>query len=217
MLWEKLGGKVLPDYVIVLGFIMVVTLLFFYFATRKLSVEKPGVIQQMLELFTQVNLKFLNDVIGPEGRRYIPIIGAFSVLILICNLSGQIPGFIPPTGDIIVTLALALCSFLTYNYYGAKTHGFRYVKHFMGPIPLMTPFFIIIEMVSHVARPMSLAIRLFGNIFGDHKVGGVFLHLIPFAIPVPFILLGMFVAVVQTLVFVLLSIVYIAEAVEPAY
>lgn len=217
MLWEKLGGKALPDYVIVLGFIMVVSLLFFYFATRKLSVEKPGVTQQVLELFTQVNLKFLNDVIGPNGRKYIPVIGAFSVLILICNLSGQIPGFMPPTGDIIVTLSLALCSFVTYNVYGAKTHGVKYVKHFMGPIPLMAPFFIVIEVISHVARPMSLAIRLFGNIFGDHKVGEVFLHLVPIAIPVPFILLGIFVAVVQTLVFVLLSIIYIAGAVEHAH
>jgi F-type H+-transporting ATPase subunit a len=177
-------------------------------------VDRPGVLQQILELFTEVVGKFLDDIIGHDGRKYMPVIGTFSVLILVSNLTGLIPGFMPPTGSIIVTLALALCSFVAYNFYGLKVHGFGYIKHFVGPIALMAPLFFPIEIVSHVARPMSLAIRLFGNIFGDHQVGGVFLHLVPFGIPVPFILLGIFVAFVQTLVFVLLSMIYIAGAVE---
>ncbi len=214
MLVDGLIHRPIPDYFVILTFIMVSTLVVFYLATRNLSIEKPGVFQQILELFTEVNGKFLDDIIGPHGRDYMPVIGMFSVLILLSNLIGLIPGFIPPTGSIIVTLALALCSFVAYNWYGMKTHGIRYVRHFMGPILLMAPLFLPIEIVSHIARPMSLAIRLFGNIFGDHQVGGVFLHLVPFAIPVPFLLLGIFVAFVQTLVFVLLSMIYIAGAVE---
>ncbi len=214
MLVDGLIHRPIPDYFVILAFIMVTTLALFYLVTRNLSVEKPGVFQQILELFTEVIGKFLDDIIGPHGREYMPVIGMFSVLILLSNLIGLIPGFMPPTGSIIVTLSLALCSFVVYNWYGVKAHGVGYAKHFMGPIALMAPLFLPIELVSHVARPMSLAIRLFGNIFGDHQVGGVFLHLVPFAIPVPFILLGIFVAFVQTLVFVLLSMIYIAGAVE---
>ncbi len=213
MLVDKLCGIKVPDYFVILGLIMVGTLVGAYITTRKLSIDKPGLLQQIFELFTQLIVKFLNDIIGPEGRKYIAINGAFAVLILLANLSGQIPGFMPPTGNIMVTISLALCAFVAYNYYGIRIHGFRYPKQFLGPIALMAPLFLPIELISHVARPVSLAIRLFGNIFGDHKVGGVFLHLVPFGIPVPFIMLGIFVAVVQTLVFVLLSMIYIAEAV----
>lgn len=202
------------DYFVILGFIMLGTLLLFFLATRRLSVDKPGVFQQILELFTEAVGKFLDDVIGHGGRRYFPVIGTFAVLILLSNLIGLVPGFMPPTGSIVVTISLGLCSFLTYNVIGIKAQGFGYIKHFMGPIPLMAPLFFPIEIVSHIARPMSLGIRLFGNIFGDHQVGGVFLSLVPPVVPVPFILLGIFVSFVQTLVFSLLSMIYIAQAVE---
>jgi len=152
--------------------------------------------------------------LGHGGRKFMAPIGTFAVLILVSNLLGLVPGCMPPTGNIIVTLSLALCSFVTYNFYGIRAQGLGYIKHFMGPILVMAPLFFPIEVVSHIARPMSLAIRLFGNIFGDHQVSGVFLHLVPFAVPVPFILLGIFVAFVQTLVFCLLSMIYISQAVE---
>jgi F-type H+-transporting ATPase subunit a len=202
------------DYFVILGFIMLGTLLIFSLATRRLSVDKPGIFQQILELFSEVVGKFLDDVIGHNGRKYMPVIGTFAVLILLSNLIGLVPGFMPPTGNIVVTLSLGLCSFLTYNMIGIKAHGIGYIKQFLGPIPLMAPLFFPIEVVSHIARPMSLGIRLFGNIFGDHQVAGVFLSLVPPIIPVPFILLGIFVSFVQTLVFALLSMIYIAQAVE---
>ncbi|MGA9752686.1 MAG: F0F1 ATP synthase subunit A [Acidobacteriota bacterium] len=214
MLVDALVHKEVPDYFVMLALIMVGTLLFFYLATRRLSVDRPGVVQQILELVVEAVGKFLDDILGPHGRQYMAPMGTFTVLILVSNLSGLIPGLMPPTGNIVVTLSLGLSSFCVYNFYGLKAHGIGYVKHFMGPILLMAPLFFPIEIVSHVARPMSLGIRLFGNIFGDHQVGGVFLHLVPFAVPVPFILLGIFVAFVQTLVFVLLSMIYIAGAVE---
>jgi len=203
-----------PDHFVILSFLMVLSLLVAFLATRKLSVDRPGVLQQILELIVEVVGKFLDDIIGHHGRRYMPVIGTFAVLILLSNLIGLVPGFMPPTGSILVTLSLALCSFVTYNVIGARAAGFGYLKHFMGPILPMAFLFFPIEVVSHLARPMSLAIRLFGNIFGDHQVGGVFLHLVPFAVPVPFILLGIFVSFVQTLVFILLSMIYIAGAVE---
>jgi F-type H+-transporting ATPase subunit a len=207
-------GLHLPDYITMLLVVMVGTLVVFWFGTRRLSVDKPGIFQQVLELFTGTVGKFLDDIIGHGGRKYMAPIGTFAVLILISNLLGLVPGFMPPTGNIIVTLSLALCSFVTYNVIGLRAQGLGYIRQFMGPILLMAPLFFPIEIVSHIARPMSLAIRLFGNIFGDHQVSGVFLSLVPFAVPVPFILLGIFVSFVQTLVFCLLSMIYIAQAVE---
>ena len=208
------AGLHVPDYIAMLLFVMAATLAFFWLGTRRLSVDKPGIIQQVLELLTETVGKFLDDIIGHDGRKFMAPIGTFAVLILISNLIGLVPGFMPPTGNIIVTLSLALSSFVVYNFYGVKFHGLGYIKSFMGPVAVLTPLFFPIEIISHMARPLSLSIRLFGNIFGDHQAGGVFLHLVPFAVPVPFILLGLLVAFIQTLVFSLLSMIYIAEAVE---
>ncbi len=207
-------GIMLPDYMAMLLFVMVGTLVIFWLGTRRLSVDKPGVFQQVLELLTETVGKFLDDIIGHDGRKFMAPIGTFAVLILISNLMGLVPGLMPPTGNIIVTISLALCSFVTYNFLGIRAQGFSYIKHFMGPVLVLTPLFFPIEIISHLARPLSLSIRLFGNIFGDHQVSNVFVHLVPIAIPVPFILLGLLVAFIQTLVFSLLSMIYIAEAVE---
>lgn len=207
-------GLMLPDYMAMFLFVMVGTLVIFWVGTRRLSVDKPGVFQQVLELLTETVGKFLDDIIGHDGRKFMAPIGTFAVLILISNLLGLVPGCMPPTGNIIVTISLALSSFVTYNFLGIRAQGFSYIKHFMGPVLVLTPLFFPIEIISHLARPLSLSIRLFGNIFGDHQVSNVFVHLVPFAVPVPFILLGLLVAFIQTLVFSLLSMIYIAEAVE---
>ncbi len=216
LLVQRLIGRDVPDYFVIITFVMIGTLAVFFLLTRKLSVDKPSVGQQMLELFTELIGKFVDDIIGHDGRKYLPVVGTFATLILFSNLIGQVPGFMPPTDQIIVTLSLGLCSFLTYNFIGIRAQGFGYIKHFLGPMLPLAVLFFPIEMVSHVARPLSLGIRLFGNIFGDHLVGSVFLHLIPFAIPVPFILLAIFVACMQAFVFTLLSMIYIAQATEHA-
>lgn len=214
MAFNGLTGLHVPDYFVMLAFIMLGTLALFFLATRNLSEDRPGVLQQILELTVETLNKFLTDVIGHNGPKYLPIVGTFAVLILISNLIGLVPGFMPPTGNIIVTLSLGLCSFAAYNVVGLVTQGPGYFKHFAGPVWWLAFLFIPIEIVSHLARPMSLGIRLFGNIFGDHQVGGVFLSLVPPVVPIPFLLLGTFVAFVQTLVFALLSMIYIAQAVE---
>ncbi|MFB3850855.1 MAG: F0F1 ATP synthase subunit A [Acidobacteriota bacterium] len=210
--FDKLTGVEASDYLVMLGFIMISSLLFFYFATRKMSVSHPNVFQQFLELVVESFDNLLTEIIGKNGRNYLPAMGTFGVLIFLSNLSGFIPGLMPPTGNIVVTLSLGLCSFLVYNLIGLYKGGFSYVKHFMGPIAAIAVLFAPIELVSHCFRPISLGIRLFCNIFGDHQVGSIFLQLVPFGVPVPFILLGLFVAFMQTFVFVLLSAVYIAMA-----
>lgn len=214
VLFTRLTGLHAPDYFVILALIMLSTLALFFAATRRLSEDRPGVLQQVMEITVELLNKFLRDVIGHNGPKYLPVVGTFAVLILISNLIGLVPGFMPPTGNIIVTLSLGLTSFLVYNVAGFVVQGPAYLKHFAGPVWWLAVLFVPIEIVSHLARPMSLGIRLFGNIFGDHQVGGVFLSLVPPILPIPFILLGIFVAFVQTLVFSLLSMIYIAQAVE---
>ena len=212
--FNSMTGLHVPDYFVMLTFLMAGSLIFFFLATRKLSDDKPGILQQVLEITIETVNGFLRDIIGHDGQRYLPLIGTFAVLILMSNLIGLVPGFMPPTGNLLVTLSLGLVSFFAYNFYGLKVHGIAYLKHFAGPVWWLAILFIPIEIVSNLARPMSLGVRLFGNIFGDHQVSGVFLNLVPPVVPIPFILLGIFVAFVQTLVFALLSMIYIAGAVE---
>jgi len=214
MLITRLTGHHVPDYFVMGLLVMVGSLAAFWFLTRRLSVERPGVGQQLLEILVETLGGFVDDIIGHGGRKYLPVVGTFGVLILMWNLIGLVPGFTPPTDKIIVTLSLGLCSFLTYNLVGLRASGIGYLKHFLGPMPALAILFLPIELVSHVARPVSLGIRLFGNIFGDHLVGSVFLGLIPLAVPVPFILLAIFVSFMQAFVFTLLSMIYIAGAVE---
>jgi F-type H+-transporting ATPase subunit a len=212
MLLESLFGVELSDYLVMLAIIMVFSLVVLFILTRKLSVDKPGMVQHSLEFIFGSFDNLLGEVIGKHGRDYLPVVGTFGVLIFLCNLSGFIPGLMPPTGNLVVTLALGLCSFIAYNLIGVVKGGFSYLKHFMGPMAALAILFLPIELVSHCSRPISLGIRLFCNIFGDHQVGNIFLKLVPIGVPVPFILLGLFVAFMQTFVFVILSSVYISMA-----
>lgn len=209
---EKFTGSTVSDYLVMIVLIMVISLIFFFLVTRKMSLSNPSVFQQFCELIVESFDQLSTEIIGKKGRNYLPALGTFGILIFLSNFSGFVPGLMPPTGSIIVTLSLGLCSFVVYNMIGLYKGGFSYIKHFLGPISALAVLFAPIELVSHCFRPISLGIRLFCNIFGDHQVGSIFLQLVPFGIPVPFILLGLFVAFMQTFVFVLLSAVYIAMA-----
>jgi len=161
------------------------------------------------------------DIIGEKHvDRFLPLLGTLAVFILFSNLLGLIPGMQPPTSTLNTTLACAVPVFLYTHWAGVREHGIGYFKHFLGPIiawyalPLMA-IMLLIELISHFARVLSLSMRLFGNMFGDHLVLGKFMALlaIPLLYPVPIMLLGVMVCVVQTLVFCLLSMVYFGLAV----
>jgi len=154
------------------------------------------------------------STIGHGGRKYVPFLATFFTFILFSNLLGLIPGFEPPTGNFATTFGLGLVSFIAYNYYGLKENGVSYLKHFVGPILWLAPLMIIVEGLSHLFRPLSLGIRLFGNMFADHLVLGIFTNLTKVLIPVVFYGLGAFVCVVQAFVFTVLTTVYIALAVS---
>ncbi len=171
-------------------------------------------IRNFFELICDTTFGLMVGVMGEKNaKKYFPFIASFAFFILCCNLMALIPGMGVATTTLKTNLALSGIVFLSYNYFGVREHGLAYFKHFLGPIPAIAPLMLPIELISHIARPASLAIRLMGNMYGDHKVVSSFFVLVPLLLPLPFLLLGLLVAVIQTLVFCLLSMVYISMAV----
>jgi F-type H+-transporting ATPase subunit a len=149
-----------------------------------------------------------------NAPRFFPLIGALWVFILFSNLIGLIPGFIAPTDTLKTNAGIALLVFVMTHVYGIKEHGLSYFKHFLGPSPALAPLMLPIEIVSHFARPLSLMVRLMGNMMADHKVVFSFFALVPLLVPLPFMLLGLLVCMIQALVFCTLTMVYISMAIE---
>ena len=212
------GEPVIPEHVIwaVLAFIIAIVLVLFL--RRKLSVDRPSKGQQLLEVIVEQLRGLLNQVIGPYGQRYLPVIGGFALFILIGNLMGQVPGIGAPTENINVTGALGITSFIYYISSGFRQQGIRYLKHFTGGLTGATLYamgwmIFIVELVSNSVRPVTLSLRLFVNMFADQKIGQAFLGLVAPFVPIFTIVLGVFVAFVQTFIFIMLSMVYLSETV----
>jgi F-type H+-transporting ATPase subunit a len=166
------------------------------------------------EMIVEGILKIVKDNMGPRGPEFMMIIGALALFIFTSNVLGLIPGFHSPTENINTTAACAITVFFLTHYYGLREHGIKYLKQFVGPVIWLAPIMVPIELISHLVRPLSLSVRLFGNIFGDHTAFAIFFGLVPLVIPVPMMFLGLFVAIVQTFVFILLSMAYFAGALE---
>jgi len=171
-------------------------------------------LRNLFEMLADMVFGLMEGVMGEkEARRYLPLIGTLFVFILFSNLMSLIPGFIPPTDTLKTNLGLAVLVFLPTHVLGVRAHGVGYFKHFLGPWLPLAPLMLPIEIISHIARPVSLAMRLLGNISADHAVVLAFFAVIPFLVPVPFLVMGVFVSVVQAVVFSLLSTVYIGSAI----
>ncbi len=186
-------------------------------ARFSLKKTAPTGVQNFLETIVDGLEDFVVDIMGPEGKHYLSLIGSLFLFILVCNLLGLIPGFDSPTANINTTLALALVSFTATHYIGIKRYGFKYIKHFMGPMWALAPLMLPIEIISHFARVMSLTFRLFGNMVAKHKLLLVLALLAPYLAPVPILGLGLLVAFVQALVFTLLTMLYLAGSIEAAH
>jgi F-type H+-transporting ATPase subunit a len=236
--WFNLLHLGIPQYV--LSAIMIAVLLVavsaLAFGGKKpadLVIPEPRfTLRNLFELIITFLVSLAEDIIGHKAKKYVPLLATCFIFILFMNLLGLIPGFVPPTDKMNITVGLAVVIFLSTHYYGVKesgiayfkiflsTHyygvkesGIAYFKHFLGPVWWMAPIMLPIEIVSHLARPMSLSLRLFGNITGDHLVVGIFLGLVPFVIPSIFYGLGVFVSFMQAFIFTVLSMIYIAGAV----
>ena len=161
---------------------------------------------------------FIVGITGPEGRAFIPFLATVFLFILVSNLIGLIPGFFSPTADLNTTLALALCTFVFTHIIGIKYHGAKYIKHFLGPVWWLAPLLFPIELIGHLARIMSLSVRLFGNIFGKETVLTIlFLLAGLYLAPLPILFLGILVSFIQALVFTLLSTIYFVGSMEHAH
>lgn len=208
------GTGVISDQAVMAWFIVLVSAIALPLLSRSFSVYEPGPAQQMLEFGVSSINTMCDAFIGENGRKYAAVMGPIAFFIVVSNLVAFIPGLQPPTSDLNTTAALGITSFLIYNFIGMRAQGGQYIKQFTGDIPLMIPLMLPIEILSHLSRPTSLAIRLFGNIFAEHTLSGVFFFLLPIGLPVVFAPLGVFVSFMQTFVFVMLSMIYIAGALE---
>ncbi|MFI5338497.1 MAG: F0F1 ATP synthase subunit A [Candidatus Methylomirabilales bacterium] len=203
---------------LVMGILVVVGAL----GTRALR-PVPGPLQNIVEVVIETFNGLLDQMIGRQGRQFLPFIGTAGLFILTSNLLGNIPGFQPPTANLNTNVALAVSVFVYYNYCGIRKHGMlNYLKHFCGPVWWLAPLMFPIEFIGHLARPVSLSIRLFGNMFGEESVITILLGLVwlvmPYLIWLGIMLpLSLFTAAVQTFIFIMLSMVYIAGAVEEGH
>lgn len=218
--WQTLlgthHGHWLPDHVVMAALAVAILALLLWLAGRKLSVDSPGKGQQMLELIL-VGLRDLADeVIGHGwGARFLPFILALALFIFTCNIFGMFYFLQPPTQVTSTTFALSITAFLFYNWVGIRKNGpFGYLKHFMGPVIFLAPLMFIIEIISHLARILSLALRLFGNIYGEHTAKGIFVGLFPFVLPWPMMALGIFGSLLQAFIFIMLTMAYLNGAVS---
>ncbi len=166
-----------------------------------------------VEVIVEALSGLVESTMGPRGGEFMLIIGTLALFILFNNLSGIVPGFVPATDNVNTTFACSLTVFVLTHVYGVREHGIKYLKHFVGPFWWLAILFVPIELIGHLARPLSLGLRLFGNITGDHLVTAIFFGLVPFLIPLVVMFLGLFVAFVQTFVFILLSMAYFSGAV----
>jgi F-type H+-transporting ATPase subunit a len=230
--WQKVLGKfgttpeaafgvytpenAIPWYTVMFIMACILSVAVIWIFKGRLSEDEPGHGQQTLEVGVLAVRSMLEDIVGTHGLQYFPVVMTFAVLILISNLMGMFPLFVSPTSATSVTFALGISSFVYYNYIGIKENGlFRHLKHFAGPIWWIAPLIFPIELVSNFIRPFSLGIRLFGNMFADEKVMDSIAHLAPgityWLVPVFLMPLSLFVAFIQTFVFVLLSQLYLSE------
>lgn len=220
--WQKamgvtgLEGVWLPDHVIMALLVVVLVGVLLISVKRSLSLDRPSAMQQVLELLLSGLRNLTDDVIGHgHGKPFVPFVATLAFFIFLSNIFGLIFFLQPPTSNTNTTFALSITAFLFYNVVGITRLGpITYAKHFVGPVWWLFPLMVPLEIISHLARVLSLALRLFGNIFGEHTATGIFMGLVPFVIPWPMMGLGILGATIQTFIFVMLTTVYISGAVS---
>jgi len=215
-----LGALPYPEHTLTAGLVALLIVGFAALVRPKLAATEAAVepdprvsARSFAEVFVEFISGLAEGVIGHGAERYVPLLASFFIFILVANLIGLVPGFTPPTADFNITLALGTVAFVAYHVAGAREHGVKYLQHFLGPVIFLAPLMLVVDLFSHMFRPVSLGIRLFANMFADHQVVEIFTGLTKVGVPVIFYVLGAFVAVVQAFVFTMLSAIYIALAV----
>jgi F-type H+-transporting ATPase subunit a len=212
------GMKPHVSNAIIVSFILLVVVILGYRQLRKTEddiVPASGLtFRNFVELIVEAISGIVTEAMGPRGKEFVLLVGTLALFILFNNLSGLVPGFLPSTDNVNTTFACSLTVFVMTHYYGVREHGIRYLKQFVGPFWWLAWLMIPVELIGHIARPLSLGLRLFGNITGDHIVTAIFFSLVPLLIPLLMMILGLFVAFVQTFVFMMLSMAYFSGAIS---
>ncbi len=203
----------IPNSVAMELLVFLFLIILFALVRSRLSVDKPGALQHIFEGAHGFVVGQSQEIIGPHSEGFTPFLMALGFFILCCNLLGVIPGFESPTAVPVVPLGCAICAFVYYQTQGFKHAGIAYLKHFAGPMLLLAPLMVPIELISHFARMLSLTIRLYANMFAGDMVTLVFFSLVPIGVPILFLGLHIGVSLLQTYIFVLLTTVYLAGAV----
>jgi F-type H+-transporting ATPase subunit a len=190
-----------------------VLLCYFLVVRFTLKVEKPATFQHLAEMTHEFVSEQGESIIGHGYERFISYLTALALFILLSNLMGLVPGLESPTANVVVPLGCALVTFFYYHYQGIRANGFGYIKQFLGPVWWMAWLLFPIEVISHCARVLSLTVRLYANMFAGDLLTLVFFSMVPIGIPLVFLGLHMFVAVIQTYVFMLLAMIYLSLAV----
>jgi F-type H+-transporting ATPase subunit a len=201
------------NFIVMQILVAILLAILFPLLRARLSADRPGKLQQIFELVYDFVNGQAHDQVGNSAPKYVSFFGTIFLFILICNLIGIIPAFESPTMNASVTAGCALATFAYYNVMGIGAHGLKYAAHFAGPLWWLAPLMIPIEIISHLARVLSLTVRLYANIFAGEQVFLVFLGMTKFLIPVVFMGLHVFVGVVQAYIFMLLTMVYVGGAV----
>jgi len=219
-LFELIGlGHFAHSYpYIVYSWVAMIILIALGFIAAKSARLVPSKMQNVMEIIISGIEEFTIDITGEEGRWLFPLLATVFIYIFTCNIMGLIPGFFPPTANLNTTLSCALVVVLFTHVIGIKYHGVKYIKHFLGPVWWMVPLIFPIEVIGHLARILSLTFRLFGNMMGHELVLTILFALAGlFFAPLPIMVLGIFVALVQAFVFYLLSVMYFTGAIEHAH
>lgn len=207
-------GNPIPNHMSHILLVALLLVVLFWWLRRKINALAPTGFQHFVEMLVSGIQDLMDSIVGPHGRKYIPFHLSLGSFIFLANLIGLIPGFESPTSNINVTAGCAIVVFLYYNWIGIKEQGLlQYLKHFAGPVLFIAPLMIPVEILSHLARPFSLSVRLFANIYGEDMIIIIFASLMPFVLPLPIMLLAIFTSFLQAFVFVILSIVYISGSV----
>ncbi|RII28651.1 MAG: ATP synthase F0 subunit A [Geobacter sp.] len=209
---SEAGADAIAYTWLVMALLLIVSLL----ATKGLKTV-PGKLQNFMEVIVSGIENMVVETMGEHGRPYFPLIATIAIFVLVSNLIGLVPGFYPPTANLNTTAACAIIVFLSTHIVGVKEHGFHYLKHFMGPIWWLAPIMFFIEVIGHLSRPISLSLRLFGNMNGHELVLMIFFGLVPFLVPLPMMVMGVLVSFIQAFVFMLLAMIYIQGSLEEAH
>lgn len=227
-----LGGPVVVQHVVAAlltaGFV-----LFLAWRTRSALSGGPGhlaalvpsphvSVRNVMEIVAEMLLRQMRQIIGEKADRYFPVMFTLTLFILFSNLLGLVPGFSPPTDNWNTTFACGVFVFLYFNYHGLRVHKWGHIVHLANPVGewwgwFLAPLMFPLELVSMMVRPVSLGIRLGANMLGDHAVLGAFVGLLPFFLPIPIMALGLLVCVVQTTIFVVLSMIYLRLSVQESH